>query len=254
MSQKQFLIIGNWKMNPKSAREARSLFAGLTKKSSSFGLFSQVVVAPPFPYLSYVRSTKKIQLAAQDVHWEREGAYTGEVSLAMLKDAGVQWVIVGHSERRRMFFESDEIVNKKLRATIKAGLTPVVCIGEAERDLDGAFFATLRRQIEVSCAGLSKNDLGKMIIAYEPIWAVGAEKPARPEDANEAALFIKKVMAQRYGVSAARKLRVLYGGSVNKKNAGAFLREQEIDGLLVGRESLHAQDFIGIIQCADLRL
>ena len=236
-------------MNPQKLRDAKTLYTELARKQASFGRV-EVVIAPPFPYLGVVGRTKKIQLAAQDVFWEPAGSYTGEVSPAMLKDIGVTCVIVGHSERRRYLLESDEIVNQKLKATLKANLHPIVCVGELKRDPDGLFFGDLRRQIEGTFAKLKKQDLGRVTVAYEPVWAIGSGTPARPEDTNEAALFIKKTLADLYGVSAVREFKIIYGGSVNAKNATSFLREQEITGLLVGRESLNAKEFLRIIECA----
>jgi triosephosphate isomerase len=249
MNKKQFLIVGNWKMNPMTMREAKALFAALAKKSGTFGRV-EVVVAPPFPHLPLVQATKKIQLGAQDVFWEPVGSFTGEISAPMLRDVGVSYVILGHSERRRYMLETDEIVNRKLKYILATKLRPIVCVGEQKRDSEGAFFGELRRQIEATFSKLKKQDLARFTVAYEPVWAIGSGKPARPEDANEAALFIKKVLANLYGVSAARRVKVIYGGSVDAKNASLFLKEQEVSGLLVGRESLKPQEFLGIIQCA----
>ncbi len=238
-------------MNPQKIRDAKTLYSEIAKRQARFGRV-EVVVAPPFPYISTAARTRKIHLAAQDVSWEVAGSYTGEVSCSMLKDLGITHVIVGHSERRRYLAESDEIVNKKLKAVLKANLHPIVCVGELKRDPDGLFFGDLRRQVEATFAKLKKQDLGKIVIAYEPVWAIGSGTAAHPEDAREAALFIKKTLADLYDIASIRRLRIIYGGSVNAKNATSFLKEQEIVGLLVGRESLNPKEFLGIIECARL--
>jgi triosephosphate isomerase len=243
------LIVANWKMNPSDKGSVIRYFAQLARvKSSLKG--ADVVVAPPYPYLAFAPRTSSFALGAQDLFWEREGAYTGEVSGLMLKTLGAKFVIVGHSERRRMG-EADDVIAKKVRRALDTKLTPIVCIGEGHRDPDGAFFAIIRAQLERALTLVKQNEAGRLVIAYEPVWAVGiGHKPATPKDAAEAALFIKKTIAARFGSARVRSLRVLYGGSTSPENAAGFLAERDIAGLLVGRESLNPKSFISIIRCA----
>ncbi len=239
------LIVGNWKMFPKSARDVRNFF-----KSFRASKKSEAVIAPPFPYLPLLPKSRTFYIGAQDLFWEKEGAFTGEVSAAMLKDLGVRYVIVGHSERRRWLGETDDAIAKKLKQAIKMGLRPILCVGEPTRDADGAFFSFIKKQITADFAKLKKDEAARVVVAYEPIWAIGSGKPARPKDAAEAALYIKKVLADLYSISVGRRVRVLYGGSVSSKNAGEFLAEREIGGLLVGGESRRPREFSKILQCS----
>ena len=239
------LIVGNWKMFPKSASEVRHFFRAFRGSRRA-----DVALAPPFPYLAIAPKSRAVYLAAQDIFWEASGPFTGEVSGAMLKNLGVRYVIVGHSERRRWLAESDEMIAKKLKQTIKSGLKPILCVGEPSRDADGVFFSFIKNQIEADFAKLKKNEAARVIVAYEPIWAIGSGKPAHPQDAAEAALYIKKVLADLYSVPTARRVRVLYGGSVSSENAGGFLAERGIAGLLVGGESRRPDEFLKIIQCS----
>ncbi len=243
------LIVANWKMYPKSAKEALSMFSALQKNIHSRRSVD-VVIAPPFVYLSLASGRGLFMLGAQDVFWESEGSFTGEVSPGMLKGFGVRYVIVGHSERRKYMGETDEMINKKIKSVLMAGMHALVCVGEEKRDKDGAFYAVIKNQLIRALKGVRKNQLSRVVVAYEPIWAIGKEKPASVKDAAEAALFIKKVVARLYGVSYGHKLRVLYGGSVKAENAGEFLKERDIAGLLVGRESRIVKEFAKIVQCA----
>jgi len=245
------LIVANWKMYPQSAREAVLAFRKIAAGANG----ADVVVAPPFPYLSLLRSVRTVALGAQDVFWEREGAFTGEVSPLMLKELGVRYVIVGHSERRRILGETDEIIAKKLSAALAARLLPILCVGESERDADGKFFSLVKHQVRTAFAKVKRADVPRVVVAYEPVWAIGAgKKSADPKDANEAALFIKKVIAEFAGAKSAKRVRVLYGGSVSAKDAAGFLAEREISGLLVGRESRNPKEFLKIIACAKSHL
>lgn len=248
MAKKKFLLVANWKMNPKTPKEVGRFFAVCKKAQIPKNV--DVVIAPPFPFLAYARPTKKIALGAQDVFWEPEGSYTGEVSGSMLKNIGVSHVIIGHSERRRYQGETDEVVNKKVHHAFKMKLTPIVCVGETSRDGDGAFFAVIKSQLTWALAKISRRDISRVVIAYEPIWAIGTGKPAKPGDANEAALFIKKIIADMHNSRTAKKVRVLYGGSIDPHNAASFLWEQEITGLLVGKESRDPKSFLNILQCS----
>ena len=244
------LVIANWKMNPQSLGQATRLVTevreGLSRRRKA-----DVVIAPPSVFLqatSEVRNGSKLfSLGAQDVHWEKLGARTGEVSVPMLKSFGVTHVIVGHSERRAMG-ESDDVINKKVRSVIKEGIVPVVCVGEKKRDNGAHYLSLVENQVRRACATVSKAKLQQLVIAYEPIWAIGTGDTATPEDAHEMSLFIHKVLADVYGRSAGEKVKVLYGGSVNARNAKALMDEGMVDGFLVGGASLRAEEFVTIIR------
>ncbi|OGZ56821.1 MAG: triose-phosphate isomerase [Candidatus Ryanbacteria bacterium RIFCSPLOWO2_02_FULL_47_14] len=246
------IIIGNWKLHPQSLREARMLARSIAQIASRIKNVD-IVIAPPFPFLPLISAGSKVAIAAQDVFWEREGPYTGEVSGPMLRGVGARYVIVGHSERRNHLHETDEIINKKLKHALLSGLRPILCVGERKRDSDGEFFSVIKQQIEIAFAKVKRGDVTRVVVAYEPVWAISSGKSAKdaePADANEAALFIRKTIAGIYGVRVARGVRIIYGGSSNAKNAKDFLSEREISGLLVGRESRDAKEFIKIIECA----
>jgi triosephosphate isomerase len=243
------LIIGNWKMN-KTAGEAvafaRSFLDGFTAKADR-----EVAIAPPFTTLHSLSAVLKdtpIALCAQDVHWEQEGAFTGEVSAPMLLDAGCRYVLIGHSERRRWFGESNEDVNRKAKAALRAGLAPVVCVGETqeEREADQTF-SIIRRQLKEGLNNISADDIRRTIVAYEPVWAIGTGKTATPEKAEEIHDFIRQFLARIHGTETAAGISILYGGSVNPDNAGSLMAQKDIDGLLVGGASLDAGSFRKII-------
>jgi triosephosphate isomerase len=212
-----------------------------------------VVLAPPFPYLEAVARTRSGKtsylLGAQDVHWEKLGAYTGEVSLPMLKSFGVEYVVVGHSERRAEG-ETDEVINKKVLAVIKEELVAVLCVGERERDHAGHYLGLIENQIRSACAGLSKSKLNKLVIAYEPVWAIGTGDTATPENVHEMKIFIEKVLTDLYGRTFAGKVRIIYGGSVGAKNTALLMSEGMVDGFLVGGASLRASEFCEIVTLA----
>ena len=243
------LIVANWKMYPKNAREALAAFVSL-KKNLPVSRTVNVAIAPPFMYLSLFPKNAKMALAAQDIFWEAEGSFTGEISGAMLKNAGTRYVIIGHSERRKYLGETDDMVNKKVKYALKAGLSVILCIGEQKRDADGVFYSIIKAQLSGALKGVPASQMPRVAVAYEPVWAIGTGKPARPKDAEEASLYTKKIVAKLYGAPRARVMRVLYGGSVNAQNAGSFLAEREIAGLLVGRESRNIKEFIEIVRCA----
>jgi triosephosphate isomerase len=243
------LIIGNWKMHKTVAQAvefSRELAGGFTAVADR-----DVAIAPPFTALQALHAVLKdtpIALCAQDVHWEQEGAFTGEVSAPMLLDAGCRYVLIGHSERRRWFGESNEDVNRKAKAALKAGLFPVVCVGETldEREANQTF-SVIRRQLKEGLNNISANDIRRSIVAYEPVWAIGTGKTATPEQAEEVHDFIRQFLERIYGKELAAEIRVLYGGSVNPDNAGALMAQKDIDGLLVGGASLDAGSFRKII-------
>jgi triosephosphate isomerase len=191
----------------------------------------------------------EIDVGAQDVHWESSGAFTGEVSCEMLVDAGCSWVIIGHSERRAMFGETDDAVNKKMKAAISAGLKPVICVGEtlAQRE-EGSASEVVRRQVKGAFAGVSGEDASKAVVAYEPVWAIGTGRASTGEDANAMARMIRDTLAELYSHDVSEAVRIQYGGSVKPGNMAEFAQQPEIDGALVGGASLKADDFIGIIR------
>jgi triosephosphate isomerase len=214
----------------------------------------EVGIAPPFTALHPVRGAlngSRIGLAAQDVFWEPQGAWTGEVSAPMLAEVGCAYVIVGHSERRQHFGETDAQVNKKARAVLGAGLTPIVCVGEllAEREA-GKTLDVVGRQVREGLAGLSADDAAKLVIAYEPVWAIGTGKTATPEQAQEVHAVIRTLLAGLFGARAADGIRIQYGGSVKPDNAADLMSRPDVDGALVGGASLKADDFAKIVAAA----
>ena len=231
------LIVANWKSNPASIKKAEKL--ALAED------YDGVVIAPPFPYLSAVGALlKNASLAAQDVFWEDGGAYTGEVSISQLKDLGVKYVILGHSERREHMGETDKMINKKAKAALESGIEVILCVGEhLEVRKEGIQAAKkfITGQLKADLEGVKKRYSKKVIVAYEPIWAIGTGASDIPEEAAEVSVYIKNLS----GVS-----RVLYGGSVNAKNAKNFLSEEDIDGALVGGASLKPHEFKSIIDNA----
>ncbi len=212
----------------------------------------EIVVAPPFTALTTaVEKVKGTRLAisAQDVHWEEEGAFTGEISVKMLRDAGCTHAIIGHSERRQFFGETDKTVEKKTRAAVKGGLHAIVCVGEmlAERDA-GQAAEVVRRQVRSGLGRLTEPDLSHIIVAYEPVWAIGTGRTATPEIAAEMHAEIRRTFAEIYNAAAASALRILYGGSVKPGNISALMAKEDIDGALVGGASLDAASFAAIIK------
>jgi triosephosphate isomerase (TIM) len=243
------LIIGNWKMHKTVAEAvafARELSGGFTAMADR-----EVAIAPPFTALQALHAVLKdtpIALCAQDVHWEREGAFTGEVSAPMLLDAGCRYVLIGHSERRRWFGETNEDVSRKAKAALGAGLFPVVCVGETldEREADQTF-SIIRRQLKEGLNNIPADDIRRAIVAYEPVWAIGTGKTAALDQAEEIHDFIRQFLARIYGTDIAAGICILYGGSVNPDNAGSLVAQKDIDGLLVGGASLDAGSFRKII-------
>lgn len=241
------IIAGNWKMNTNLA-EATELVTAMKKRLNRIGGVERVL-CPPFVSLATVKEAIKgtsIKLGAQNMHSERSGAYTGEISPTML--AGLcEFVILGHSERRTHFGESDQVVNKKVRAALAAGLKTIVCIGETlEQNDAGETVEVVTRQVKAAFEGIDLRD--GAVIAYEPIWAIGTGKAARGDQVNAVAKVIRSVFAQLYGGPAANELRIQYGGSVTGSNVAEFLGQSEIDGALVGGASLKAEEFLSIVE------
>lgn len=250
------LIVGNWKLNPESIIKARSLFSGI-KKVANKTKNVEVVMCTPYTFLPALKAlaTTRSILGAQNVCPEDSGAFTGEVSVKMLKELNVKYVIVGHSERRAMG-EDNLLISRKVNALLKANMTPILCVGESHRDNSGQYLQFVKKQLHESLAGVSKSSIKKVVIAYEPIWAIGksASREATVSESMEISLFIKKVISDMSDAKIAHAIRILYGGSVNKDNAREFMMHGGVDGLLVGRACLNVKDFTKIIQDSDSKL
>jgi triosephosphate isomerase len=249
------IIAGNWKMfkTPQESVAYIRELAALTKDVATV----EIIVAPPFTSIHSVADAVRgttIDVSGQDLHWEREGAFTGEVSGPMLRAAGATWVVIGHSERRTLFGETNASVNRKLMAAIAAQLHPIVCIGEtlAQRDA-GETMAVLDRQIREGLDGVTGERLALLVIAYEPVWAIGTGRTATPTQAGEAHAHIRQRLRQWFGVDAADKCRLLYGGSVKPDNIAALIAEPDVDGALVGGASLDPRAFSEIVHKAAQR-
>ena len=245
------VIVGNWKMHTTLA-EASALAQQVKRSCESPAV--DVAVCPPFTALSAVAQLLKgsrIGLGAQDLYWEAQGAFTGEISPAMLVDAGCRYVIIGHSERRTHFGETNETVQRKLLAALRHGLIPIVCIGETLAEREGSqTFAVLTRQLAGGLKDLPATECAKLILAYEPVWAIGTGRNATPEQAQEAHAFIRQWLVKSFGQAAAEAVRLQYGGSVNAQNAESLLQQPDVDGALVGGASLNADAFSTIVKAA----
>lgn len=245
-------IAGNWKMNTSRA-EAVALAQTVALRVGQQASVD-VAVCPPFPYLEAVGQTVQgsaVGLGGQNMYFKDSGAYTGEVSPVMLCDVGCRYVILGHSERRQFFGETDEIINQKVHAALAVGLIPIVCVGEVLEDREaGRTQEVVRRQFDGSLAGLTAEQAAKLVIAYEPVWAIGTGKVATKEQAEEVHLDLRKMLTARYNASVADQIRIQYGGSVKPSNAAELLSQPNVDGALVGGASLAAEDFLAIVAAA----
>jgi len=242
------LIVANWKMNPKDFKEAKKLLEA-TKKTASSAKGVTIVVAPPHIFLRELAAGSrggKVAFAAQNAHFLESGSYTGEISLPQVKDAKAGYVIVGHAERR-LLGETNDDVKKKVAAIVNAHLTPIVCVGESQREPNGEHFQFIREQIDVALADTPAARMSKVVIAYEPVWAIGATKAMQPTDMREMSIFIRKTIVERYG-EVGLGMTILYGGSVDATNAAAMMREGDVKGLLVGRASTDAEAFSELIK------
>lgn len=247
------IIVGNWKMNPLTFKEAEKLFSSVAQNLSRTKQ-TDIVVCPPFIFLDSLTKirTSKIKLGAQDAFWGNVGAFTGEVSAEMLYSLGVRYVILGHSERRTLG-ETNALVNKKIKSALSAGITPILCVGESVRDENHRYFNLVKIQVGECLTGISKNSISKIIIAYEPIWAISStlnHQDATPENSLEMTIFIRKILSDKFGPEASR-MRIIYGGSVSEKDAENFLRNGGVDGLLLGRASLDAKKFTEIVKICE---
>ena len=238
------LIVANWKMNF-TVPEALKFVAQFQHDMKAIPPAVEVVLAPPFtalfPVLEILSETE-ITVAAQNMHWEGEGAFTGEIAASFLQELGVPYVILGHSERRQHFGETDAMIQKKIAAAFEHKLIPIFCVGETESEREsGKTFSVLERQISAGISGLSKNNLAALVIAYEPVWAIGTGKTAKPSDVQEALRFLREQVREE-------KIRLLYGGSVNPEKAKALASQPEVDGFLVGSASLQPDSFANIVR------
>ncbi len=243
------IIVGNWKMNPKSLEEARVIFNDTLHVTKGVKNIN-VVICPPFPFLSIINNSKikSISLGAQNVFEEPSGSYTGKVSLKMLSSMGVKYIILGHSESR-LSGETNKVINKKVLSTLKAKITPILCVGESSRDDNGFYLAFIKHQLIECLSSVPRTQIKNIIIAYEPIWAIGAKSlhQATKDEFVEIQIFIKKVIADIYSLKIASATKIIYGGSVHPLNAKEFI-DAGADGLLIGRDSLIPKKFGKIIK------
>jgi triosephosphate isomerase len=245
-------VAGNWKMHTDSLTSVSLVREVADGVSDIAGESVDVAILPPFVYMCYVvgaLSTSHIAVGAQDVYFEQKGAFTGEISASMLKDVGCAYVLCGHSERRHILKETDEIVNKKVSAAILGGLLPILCVGELldERKANRTE-EVVKRHVERGLAGLSEEKAAAVTIAYEPVWAIGTGLNATPDQAQEVHHIIRHLIAKMYNKKTADEMRILYGGSVKADNAKSLMSQDDVDGLLVGGASLKAEEFISIIR------
>jgi len=246
------LVAGNWKLHKtidESVALIRELKRGLVAEPNC-----EVVIAPVFTALSAVRDELKgsfIKLSAQNAHWIEQGAFTGEVSVPLLRDVGCDYVIVGHSERRQFFGETDETVNKRARAVLDCGISVIICVGETlEERKAGKTLQRISIQVESALSGLKSEESPRIVVAYEPVWAIGTGVNAEPAEVQEAHKAIRDLLAKQFDDSLANDMRILYGGSVKPTNAASLIGQPDVDGALVGGASLTADSFIGIIKAA----
>lgn len=248
----KYILVANWKNHPNSLDEASDILSQLSKKASLYqNTKVSTYIAPPVSYLELVsKKTKRFaKLAVQDISSKTQGVHTGEVTIDILKSFGVRLAILGHSERRALG-ETDEVVRDKVKTVLKAGITPLVCVGEGEHDPEGNYFEIIRQQIIGTLSGLKKADVEKLMIAYEPVWAIGTKSKGAisREELSQVVIFIKKVLTENFSRQTADKVAILYGGSVDGGNAKALLHKTGVRGFLVGRASLQAKSFSQIAE------
>jgi triosephosphate isomerase len=250
MSRRKKIIVGNWKMEPAKLIEAERIYSEIQAGISKFKR-ATAVICPPFIYIQRLAELgkKKIAIGAQNVFFEEKGAFTGEISVEMLKKLGVSHVIIGHSEQRKLG-ETDEVINKKVHIALRAGLIPIICLGEETRDEEGQYLNVIKFQLEHALIGVQRRSFGSIIIAYEPIWAIGAAEAMNSRDVHEMMIYIKKAFIDLYKIKSPISTPILYGGSVDALNAHGILHDGEADGLLIGRQSLSPESFIGIMRIA----
>lgn len=253
MASAQKIIIGNWKMNPQSLEDARRIFLSISK-SIKPSKKTNIVICPSFVHITELaKSAAKqhsfISFGVQNFFAEPQGSYTGEISIDMVRDAGAAYAIIGHSERRKLG-ETDGMINQKIKLALKKKITPVVCIGETIRDEEGLYYGVIRVELEKALAGVSKTELAKIIIAYEPVWAIGAAAAMEPHDIHEMKIFIKKTLFDMYKIRNEIGTPIIYGGAVSPENVHGLLSVGLADGFLIGRQSLDPKGFLEIISIA----
>ena len=253
---RRLLIAGNWKMN-KTATEAIQLAAEIKRELYDMdGL--DILVCTPFTALVAVQDvlgSSVIELGAQNMHFEENGAYTGEISWPMLKDAGCKYVVLGHSERRHVFGELDDEINKKVKAAISGKLIPILCVGEKLEEREaGKTFEVIRGQLEAGLIDIDLMDSARLVIAYEPVWAIGTGKTATSQQAQEVHLFIRDLLKDKYGIDISQGIRILYGGSIKPANIEELIKEPDVDGGLIGGASLEAGSFCEIVKKSNTAL
>ena len=250
-SKKELIVAGNWKMH-KTSREAKEWLKIVTAEAEN--LECKIIVCTPFtdiPVAVSLTQTLRICIGAQNCHFEDFGAYTGEISAQMLQEIGIKYVILGHSERRKYFLETDEIINKKIKSAIKSGLKVIFCVGETLQEREFKVIKEkISTQIKKGLYQISKKEIENVVIAYEPIWAIGTGKNATKDEVEAACKAIKQTLSCMYGFSIAEKISIIYGGSVNVKNAKEFFQMENINGVLIGGASLDADEFLKIANCA----
>lgn len=246
-------------MNPVSLLDTEKIVLEINKNISNVKK-TEIVLCPPVLFLSNLKNKKlkistKVSIGAQNLFYGDVGAFTGEVSSKMLANIGINYAIIGHSERREMG-EDNNLINKKIKSCLSSGLMPILCVGEKDRDADHEYLNFIKTQIEECLSGVSKNSLSKVVIAYEPVWAIGATatREATPEEFREIKIFIKKVLSDKFGAKSVGVVRIIYGGSVHPENTISFIREGHSDGFLVGRDSLNPKKFTQIINFTESNL
>ncbi|MEK7574889.1 MAG: triose-phosphate isomerase [Patescibacteria group bacterium] len=253
MKKNQKIVVGNWKMNPDTLASARTIFLGI-KKASAKNKKILTVICPPFLFLTDLASragrSEKLSIGAQDVFFENSGAFTGETGPIMLKNAGTEFVIVGHSERRALG-DTDYIVSKKVLTAIKAGFSVILCIGEKERDSNATYLAFIKEQVKSCLDKINRPQLKQIIITYEPVWAIGKKEAMSAHDLEQMVIFIRRVLADMYGAETAGSVPILYGGSVTPENTADLITTGKVAGLLVGRESRDPKSFSEILNIVD---
>lgn len=250
---RQYIIAGNWKMN-KTVSESIALAQGIVEAVKDIKN-TEVVIAPTYLSAAKVADIVKgtnVKLAIQDIHWEDQGAYTGKVSVDMVKEIGAEYIIIGHSEQRQYFHETDETVNKKVKKTLAAGLKPIICIGETLEERNGGKLeAVLSAQVRGAFEGVSAEEATQCVLAYEPVWAIGTGVVATDEQAEEAQKYVRSLVKEVYNEAVAEAVRIQYGGSMKPNNAAGLLAQEDIDGGLIGGAALKADSFFAIIDAAE---
>lgn len=252
---RQYIIAGNWKMN-KTVSESVTLAQGIVAAVKNIKK-TEVVIAPTFLAAAKVADVVKgtnVKLALQDIHWKDQGAFTGKISVDMAKEIGAEYIIIGHSEQRQYFHETEETVNLKVKKTLSAGLKPIICIGETLPEREGGILKEiLGLQVKGAFNGVSEEDAAKCVLAYEPVWAIGTGKTATDEQAEETQAYIRSVVKEIYGEKVAEGMSIQYGGSMKPANAAGLLAQKNIDGGLIGGAGLKADTFFAIISAAEAR-